>query len=47
MPRNPTDSDWNEAGLIAKQLPPNPQLFTPDAYYYTNPGQNFRYGGRM
>jgi len=43
LPPNPTDSDWNEAALIAKQLPPNPVLFTPDAFYYTAPGQEFRH----
>lgn len=42
LPRNPTDSDWNEAGLVAKALPPNPTLFTPDAYYMTNSGMPFR-----
>lgn len=44
MPPNPTDSDWNEAGLIAKALPPNPTLFTPDSTYMTAPGQLFRHG---
>lgn len=45
MPRNPTDSDWNEAGLIAKSLPRDPELFAPDGYYMTAPGLPFRYGG--
>ncbi len=44
MPRNPTDSDWNEAGLIGKALPPMPVLFTPDAVFMTAPGQPFRHG---
>lgn len=44
LPPFPTDSDWNEAGLLARALPPNPTLFTPDAYYMTAPGLPFRYG---
>jgi len=44
LPPNPTDSDWNEAALLAKQLPGDPQLFTPDATYMTAPGLAFRYG---
>ncbi len=42
LPNNPTDSDWSEAGRIAKALPPNPELFTPDAYYMNNSGMPFR-----
>jgi len=44
MPTNPTDSDWNEAGLIGKALPPNPTLFTPDSVHMTAPGMPFRHG---
>jgi hypothetical protein len=44
MPPNPTDSDWNEAALLTRAMPPNPVLFTPDAYYMTAPGQPFRHG---
>jgi hypothetical protein len=44
MPPNPTDSDWNEAALIAKALPGDPTLFTPDAAFMTAPGLSWRYG---
>ena len=44
LPPNPTDSDWNEAALIAKQLPPNPALFAPDGSYMTAPGLSWRFG---
>jgi len=44
MPPTPTDEDINEAAALGKMLPPDPLLFTPDAYYFTAPGQNFRYG---
>lgn len=47
MPPSPTDSDWNEAALLARALPPNPYLFTPDGYYMTAPGQPFRHGARQ
>lgn len=45
MPPNPTDSDYQEAGALVQAIPPNPELFTPDAYYFTAPGQQFRHGG--
>lgn len=44
MPPNPTDSDWNEAALLAKALPGDPRLYTPDANFMTAPGLPFRYG---
>lgn len=44
LPANPTDSDYNEAGLIANALPGDPMLFTPDATYMTNSGMPFRHG---
>jgi hypothetical protein len=44
LPPYPTDSDWNEAALLARALPPNPELFTPDAVYMNAPGLPFRYG---
>ena len=44
MPPNPTDSDWNEAALLAKALPGDPTLFTPDSTYMTAPGLSWRYG---
>lgn len=44
MPTNPTDSDWNEAALIGKALPPDPELFTPDSTYMTASGMPFRHG---
>ena len=43
LPTNPTDSDWNDAGLLAKALPPDPLLFTPNADFATAPGLDFRY----
>jgi hypothetical protein len=43
LPKNPTDSDYSDAGAIAKILPPLPELFTPDAYFPTAAGQSFRY----
>lgn len=43
VPPNPTDSDFNDAAQHAKELPPDPMLFTPDAYYPTAPGLPFRY----
>lgn len=43
LPKNPTDSDYSDAGAIAKVLPPDPSLFTPDSYYTTAPGMPFRY----
>jgi hypothetical protein len=45
MPPNPTDSDWNEAALLAKALPGDPTLFTPDSTFMTAPGVTWRYGG--
>lgn len=44
LPPAPADSDWNEAALLARQLPPDPTLFTPDAVYMTASGLPFRYG---
>lgn len=46
MPPNPTDTDWNEAGLFAKALPGDPTLFTPDSTWMTNSGMPFRNGAR-
>ncbi len=45
MPPNPTDSDWNEAALLAKALPGDPRLFTPDSNFMSAPGLTWRYGG--
>lgn len=39
----PTDADVRDAGAMAKAVPPNPLLFTPDAYFPTAPGLPFRY----
>lgn len=44
MPPDPTDSDWNEAGQIARALPGIDELMTPDATFLNVPGMNFRYG---
>lgn len=43
MPPLPTDTDVREAALMGKSMPPDPLLFTPDAYYFTAPGLDFRY----
>ena len=43
MPKDPTDSDFNDAALLAKVLPPDPLLFTPEADFATAPGLSFRY----
>ncbi len=43
LPSNPTDSDFNDAALMAKAVPPDPLLFTPDANFATAPGLPFRY----
>lgn len=43
MPNNPTDSQYNDAALLAKALPADPLLFTPDANFMTAPGLPFRY----
>lgn len=45
MPPNPTDSDYQDAGALVQAIPPNPELFTPDAFYFTAPNQPFRHGG--
>ncbi len=45
MPPTPTDTDHNEAGAMGKMMPPDPLLFTPDAYYMTNSGVSWRNGG--
>lgn len=45
LPNNPTDYDYTDAGAMGKALPPNPELFAPDAFYFTAPGLPFRYGG--
>lgn len=39
----PTDADVRDAGALARRVPPNPLLFTPDAYFATAPGLPFRY----
>jgi len=44
LPPDPTDSDWNEAALLARALPPNPDLYTPEGNYLTAPGVEWRYG---
>jgi hypothetical protein len=43
LPKNPADQDYNDAAALAKALPPDPLLFTPDAYFATAPGLPFRY----
>lgn len=43
LPKRPTDSDYSDAGAIAKALPPDPMLFTPDSYFPTASGMPFRY----
>lgn len=39
----PTDADVRDAAALARAVPPNPLLFTPDAYFATAPGLPFRY----
>ena len=43
LPALPTDQDYNDAAQMAKTIPKDPQLFTPDAYYATADGLPFRY----
>lgn len=43
LPLNPTDSDYNDAGVLAKSVPPVPALFTPDANFISAPGVSWRY----
>jgi len=44
LPKEPSDTDYQEAGMLAKALPGAPALFTPDATFMTAPGLDFRYG---
>lgn len=44
LPNNPTDYDYTDAAAMAKQLPPDPLLFTPDSTFMTAPGLPFRHG---
>lgn len=43
VPRNPHDSDYSYAANMAKLVPRDPMLFTPDANFATAPGLPFRY----
>lgn len=43
LPSNPTDSDYNDAAVMAKVAPPNPALFAPEANFATAPGVDWRY----
>lgn len=43
LPALPTDQDYNDAAQLAKAIPKDPQLFTPDAFYPTASGLPFRY----
>lgn len=43
MPNDATDSEVNDAALLAKALPSDPLLYTADANFYTAPGLPFRY----
>lgn len=43
LPKDATDSDWNDMALLAHVAPPNPLLFTPDANFMTAPGVGWRY----
>lgn len=45
LPPTPTDRDYTNAAALAKVLPPDPLLFTPDSNYMTAPGLPWRYGG--
>jgi hypothetical protein len=44
LPAHPTDTDRNDAAALAKRIPVDDTLFTPDAVWMTVPGQTFRYG---
>lgn len=46
VPPSATDADYNRAGAMARALPRNPHLFTPESVYWTAPGLPFRYGQR-
>ena len=43
MPTQPTDSERNDAALLAKMLPADPTLFTPEANFMTAAGEPFRH----
>jgi len=43
LPLNPTDSDYNDAGVLSKVVPADPLLFTPYANFISAPGVGWRY----
>jgi hypothetical protein len=43
LPSQPTDSDYNDAAVMAKIVPPVPALFAPEADFATAPGVDWRY----
>lgn len=46
LPNDATDSDVMDAGRMAKAIPPNPLLYTPDAFFVTAPGLPYRYSNQ-
>lgn len=43
VPRNPTDSDFDRVGRLAKHVPLRPDRFAPDGAFMAAPGQQFRH----
>lgn len=43
LPNDAADSDFADASRLGKALPPNPLLYTPDAFFVAAPGLPFRY----
>lgn len=44
LPPNPHDMDFVEAGLLAKAMPPNDALLSPEGFYFAAPGVTWRHG---
>ena len=43
LPPNPQDADYVRAGELARRLPRDPSLFSPDSTFMNAPGLPFRY----
>ena len=43
LPPNPSDADYTRAGELARRLPRDPSLFSPDSTFMNAPGLPFRY----
>lgn len=46
LPPNPQDMDFVRAGELAKKIPRDPSLFTPESNFMAIPGLTWRYQGR-